>query len=852
MDYGKKEIAKRKKDISSKKGKKKKRVGIRVFKAVLICLLIVILIGIGIGAVFVKKVIDNTPVISASDIKPSGSITFVVDEAGNPLDTFFQKGSNRVYKQYDEIPENMGNAFIAIEDERFREHNGIDIQGIIRAGIVGITSGNFSEGASTITQQLIKNNVFPNFTEEKTFYDKLQRKLQEQYLALQIEKQMSKNDILEAYMNTINLGQGCLGVETASRRYFGKDVSELTLSECAVIAGITQSPATYDPIVNPDRNAKRRDVVLNNMLKQKLITQDEYDEAKADPVYERIQSKASEQVIDHPNSYFVDALFKQVIKDLEERKNYTNKQAYDAVYSGGLTIVATQDQRLQQICDEETANPANYPQGTEYGLEYALTVLHEDGTSDNYSKEMLAQYLSTKKSGKYLLDFPSPEAAKEAVEDYKSTLGITDTDVVTESMSINPQPQLSFVIMDQKTGKVKAMVGGRGEKNENLSLNRATDTTRQPGSCFKVLVSYAPALDKAGYTLATQIEDKPFKYDSGQPVKNWDGKYIGHASVRYAIQHSMNVCAVKTLTDIGLKTGFDTLKKFGFTTLVEPGDENYPGQDDIQQSTALGGITRGVKNIEMTAAFAAIANGGEYTEPILYTQVLDNKGEVLLDNKKPSHHKVIKESTAALLTSAMQDVIDKGTGGPAKLKDMPAAGKTGTTEKTQNLWFCGYTPYYTASIWVGYDSGQPMEKIWDKSWHKTLWAKIMNRVHEDKSYKEFEMPSSVKKLTVCADTGLLASSSCSNTYTEYFDKSTAPKKYCPGHRFEPKEDDEDKDDDKDKDKDKDKNDKKDTDNVNTKEPDNNSGNNDTPSAPDPQPVPTPEPSPAPTPDTETE
>ena len=831
MDYGKKELEKRKKDISSKKGKKKKRVGIRVFKAVLICLLIVIILGLGVGVIFVKKVIDNTPVISASDIKPSGSITFVVDEAGNPLDTFFQKGSNRVYKQYDEIPKNMGNAFIAIEDERFRDHNGIDIQGIIRAGVVGITSGNFSEGASTITQQLIKNNVFPNFTEEKTFYDKVQRKLQEQYLALQIEKQMSKNDILEAYMNTINLGQGCLGVETASRRYFGKDVSELTLSECAVIAGITQSPSTFDPIVNPDRNAKRRDKVLTNMLKQELITQDEYDEAKADPVYERIQARASEEVVDHPNSYFVDALFKQVIKDLQERKNYTDKQAYDAVYSGGLTIVATQDKRLQQICDEEAANPDNYPDTTEYGLEYALTVLHEDGTSDNYSKEMLAQYLSTKKSGKYPLDFPSPEAAKEAIEDYKSTLGITETDTVTESISINPQPQLSFVIMDQKTGKVKAMVGGRGEKTGNLSLNRATDTTRQPGSCFKVLVSYAPALDNSGYTLATQIKDEPFKYDSGQQVKNWDGKYIGHASVRYAIQHSMNVCAVRTLTDIGLQNGFDTLKKFGFTTLVEPGDENYPGQNDIQQSTALGGITRGVKNIEMTAAFASIANGGEYIEPVLYTQVLDNKGDVLLDNEKPSHHKVIKESTAALLTSAMEDVINKGTGGPARLKNMPAAGKTGTTEVTQNLWFCGYTPYYTASIWVGYDSGQPMEKIWNKSWHKTLWAKIMNRVHEDKAYKEFEMPSSVKRVTVCSETGLLAGDTCTNTYTEYFDKNTIPKKYCPGHKQEEEEEEEDTKDTKD-----------DKDNKDT---DTGSGETTTPSTPAPTPAPSPEPTPSP-------
>ena len=207
-------------------------------------------------------------------------------------------GSNRVYKSIDEIPDYLGKAFVAIEDERFYQHNGIDLQGIIRAGVKGITSGNFDEGASTLTQQLIKNNVFINFMDEKTFYDRLQRKIQEQFLAIEIEKQMSKDEILEAYMNTINLGQSCLGVQSASERYFGKDVSELTLSESALIAGITQSPSGYDPVLHPEANRSRREDVLDKMLEQNYITQAAYDEAMADSdaVYEIGRASCRERV----------------------------------------------------------------------------------------------------------------------------------------------------------------------------------------------------------------------------------------------------------------------------------------------------------------------------------------------------------------------------------------------------------------------------------------------------------------------------------------------------------------------------------------------------------------------------
>ena len=818
MNYGKENLQKRKQSISSKKTMKKKRVGVRFFKALIICILLIIVIGIGGVGLFAKKIASNAPTVTPDDVKPKDFTSFVYSKDGTLLEEFKQSGSNRVYVSIDKIPEDMANAFVAIEDERFYQHNGIDLQGIMRAAVVGITSGgHFSEGASTLTQQLIKNNVFPNFLEEKTFYDRLERKLQEQVLALDIEKQMTKEEILEAYMNTINLGQSCLGVQAASQRYFNKDVSELTLSECTVIAGITQSPTAYDPVIHPEDNAKRRNKVLKNMLEQGYISQEEYNEAKADPVYDRIVATAPVEDV-NPYSYFNDELLTELADDFQVRKGYTEAQAYNAILSGGLTIISTQDPEIQQICDEEVANEAVYPYGTEYGLDYALSITRADGTIENYSKEMLANYIGNAWGAEYPLVYTSTDQAYAAINEYKSTLGITENDYVDERIDITPQPQVSVVLMDQYTGEVKAIVGGRGKKTASLSLNRATDSTRQPGSCFKILSTYAPALDSCDYTLATMInDDAPFKYPNdpeGRSANNWDGIYIGNTRVRYAIEHSMNVCAVKTLYDIGPQIGYDYLKDFGFTTLVDHDDPNNPNLTDVQLATALGGITYGITNLEMTAAYAAIANGGIYTRPILYTKVLDHDGNVLLDNSTPDTHRVIKKSTAALLTSAMQDVINKGTGTAARLNNMPAAGKTGTSEYSRDLWLSAYTPYYTASVWGGYDSGKPMENIYNQVWHEQIWKNIMERVHKGLTYKDFVMPSTVQQNTICIQTGLLATSTCP-ALTEYFAQGTAPNQACAGHYVEEKEDEKEKNNQEDGDADSDEKTDKPSDNEST-------------------------------------
>ena len=782
MNYGKKKAAKRQKKITSKSTMQGKRIVVRLFKALLICIILAAVVGVAGGGLFIKKIIDDTPHVSASDVKPKGFTTFVyADDGSTEIERFVSSGSNRVYKSVDEIPKDLQHAFVAIEDERFYKHNGIDLQGIARAAVVGIArGGNFTEGASTLTQQLIKNNVFPNFTKEKTFYDKFQRKIQEQYLALQIEKKMDKSEIIESYLNTINLGQNCLGVQAASQRYFGKDVSDLTLSECAVIAGITQSPSTYDPITHPDNNKVRRNKVLKNMLEQGYISQKQYDEALADDVYARIQTTNTASQADNTYSYFVDALAQQVIQDLKDQLGYTDTQAYNAVYSGGLSIYSTQNQTMQQICDEEANDDSNYPGLKEYGLDYALTVTRADGSTENYGSNNIKNYVKETYGKDQGLLYSSEDAARAMVEEWKATIA-REGDTYDERITITPQPQSSITIMDQKTGQIKAMVGGRGEKASSLGLNRAYQgSKRQPGSTFKILAAYAPALDSCDKTLATTIDDEPYTLKNGQVLRNANKQYGGTTTLREGIKRSINVVAVKLSDEITQELGYEYCQKFGISTLVKNKTINGKVFDDsTSQTLALGGITEGVYNYEMCAAYATIANGGEYNKPTLYSKVVDHDGNVLLDGTGESHT-VIKDSTAYLLTNAMEDVVNSGTGTACQLPNMPVAGKTGTTTSNKDLWFCGFTPYYTCAVWGGYDDNKECD--YDTSFRFRLWKGIMSRIHENLEEKDFKVPSSVERKSICTITGKLAGSGCPSI-TEYFAKDTLPAETCSGHGY---------------------------------------------------------------------
>ena len=672
--------------------------------------------------------IATAPDPDTISLSPSESATYICDSNGNYMRRLTFATSNRDLVTLDEIPEALQQAVIAIEDERFYSHHGIDIHGILRAFFKGITSGSFSEGASTITQQLIKNQVFTEWTTERTFLDRMRRKVQEQYLAIQLEKRSSKEEILENYLNTINLGSGCYGVQSAAKRYFGKDVSDLTLSECAVLAAIPQNPSGYNPVSFPEANRRRQLIVLNYMEAQGYISHDTHREAENDPVYDRVLASDPLSGWENVYSYYEDALISQVTDILMQELHYTQEQAHRAIFSGGLRIYSAQDPTLQSICDEEFSNPANFPTG-----------------------------------------------------------------------SFEETPQASLVLMDQHTGLVRALVGGRGEKTASLTLNRATDTLRQPGSTFKILTAYAPALDAVGETLATIYENTPFFYEDGTPVSNWDSTDTSSAvTIREAITRSVNIAAVRCITAITPALGFQYAQDLGITTL-------RPATDCIQP-LALGGITDGVSNLELTGAFATIADGGVYRTPKFFTKILNRNGEVLYafsdleadaaaaDELPKDFHtrtlaerdntRVLKDSTAFLLTSAMQSVVADPSGTAyqtVSASGQPVAGKTGTTSDYKDIWFVGFTPYYTCGVWGGYDSNKELPDGCH-SYQKTLFSAVMNRIHSTLPASEFTPPSSVRQIQLCKESHLPAiENGCHDTYTEYFAIGTELEKDCPLH-----------------------------------------------------------------------
>lgn len=798
MNYGKKGVRAKQRALNSKTVKIERKILLGLLKLVLVAIVGVGICGVAAGLGAFKGILASTPTIRFGDVVASGQATIVYDCEGNEIDQYVSSNSNRQrVESIDELPDYLGKAIVAIEDERFYQHNGIDFKGILRAGYQFIkTGGEETQGASTITQQLLKNTIFTDWTSEgKNKIKKIKRKLQEQYLALEISKYYEKDLILLEYMNAINLGQNTLGVEAASKRYFGKSASDLTVSEAAVIASITQNPSGYNPIRHPEANAKRREKCLNIMLKLDFITQAQYDEAIADTedVYERIGNydiDYRENVNTTSGSYFSDALYEQVLNDLVEDAGYDQATAEKILTSGGLKIESTMDPTIQAIVDEEFANPDNYPSDVKWLLNYALTITDNDGNKHNYSKENMTSWFKANKSSKFTLLFSSQDAAYEAIDTYRAAmmeeLGVTETDDnYEESISMTPQPQSALVIEDQTTGYVKALIGGRGAKEGRRTWNRATDTVRSPGSTFKVLASFAPALDSAGQTLATVYNDAPFNYDDGTPVKNWyKTGYKGICSIRDAICQSMNIIAVKAETVITPQLGYDYLLNFGFTTLTDGVIINDKLFTDVNQTMALGGLTYGVTPYEINAAYATIANLGTYVEPKLYTRVLDSDGNVLLDNTAPTSRQVLKETTAFLLTDAMVDVVTapSGTAKSVNFGNMAIAGKTGTSTGPKDVWFCGYTPYYTCSVWTGYDNNVDMGSD-ETSLSRTLWRAVMKRVHENLPGEQFPVPQGLVQADICTKSGLLPIPGlCDDCIaTEYFAEGTVPTESCNIH-----------------------------------------------------------------------
>ncbi len=775
MDYSSNDNQKKRKAYKSQSTKVKNKAALIVYRVFIAVILIGMFAGGGALVGAYLGVIENTPTLEPLKVMPSKYPSVIYYQDGTESERL-RSEENREYVSFDKVPQNLKDAFVAIEDERFYDHNGVDLRGMVRAVYTNLTTKR-KEGASTITQQLIKNNV------RKIGKNTMTTKLQEQYMAIEYEKKLieqfgskraAKDHILELYLNSINMHYSLNGVQTASDYYFNKDVSELTLSECAVIAAITQNPAKNAPIMNPERNRDRQVRILDKMLEHEMITESEYREAYDDDVYSRVSPKSKiAEVNNSVHSYFNDAVIKSVVDDLIEQYSIGRVEAFNWLYNGGFYIESTQDPKIQAIVDDVFVDNKNFSQKDfEIDIQYSATIKNSitDKTQNFY------------KSG----TVNKEEDIPAKIEEFKNELlGANDTLVIDKYIPI-PQPQANMVVTDFHNGQVKAMIGGRGEKMTNLALNRATDSKRQPGSVFKVLASFAPSIDLGVSTAATVYDDAPFEYN-GWTVHNWYSGYKGLSTIRRGIEQSMNIVTVKNMLDTGIDNCFKYLNNFGFTTLVDGEIRNGKMHTDRTAATCLGGITDGVTQLELTSAYGTIANLGEYHKPIVYTKVIDHEGKLILENT-PEPNQVLKKQSAYILTDMMKGVITNGTGGKAKFQKikMPEAGKTGTTTDVKDLMYVGYTPYYVAGVWIGFDQPKPIKE--NNGYHISVWREVMERVHEDLPYKEFERPEGIISASICGASGKMAVSGlCSAdprgnmVKTDLFMAGTQSSDYCDIH-----------------------------------------------------------------------
>ncbi|MBE6670780.1 MAG: transglycosylase [Ruminococcaceae bacterium] len=764
-----------KRSAKPKKDKKREKNGEvstakKVFSTVAIVFLTILLIGcitgtivVGAFAIYIKKYID--PVIEDFDListeqKLSSKIYYMdytdrENRVGTPveLDTERLYGSeNRVWVTFDEMPTYLYEAFISIEDERFWVHDGVDWKRTLGATFYFFTGAD-NYGGSTITQQLIKN-----LTGEKDV--RIQRKLQEIMRALYLDKTKDKTEILELYLNTIYLSQGCYGVQAAANVYFGKSVSELTLVECAALASITQAPTKWDPIQNPDNNEFRRKTVLDKMYELGKITYSEYQEARNQEL-ELVDYKGDidgDVVVDENedyNSWYTDAVIKSVVERLMEEKGYPENLAYNMLYSGGLKIYTVMDPEIQAAIDK---------------------VYVENSAAFQDDR------------------FP----------------GIL-------------KPESSMVIIHPTTGDVLGLAGGRGEKKGNLLLNYATQTTRSPGSTIKPLTVYAPALEAGIITYGSVYDDVPVNYDTGKYTVDEDGNviyvcpetgikvikdrgwpanlpdtYDGLIDINYALQVSKNTVSVKVLQDLTCEASFDFAKnKLHMNNLIEKLQLSN-GQwitDKGLSALALGEMNYGLTNLEVTAAYSIFTNSGVYNEPRLYTQVLDSEDNVVLDDDKESSI-VLSEQNSYIMTLMLKNVINNGTGSGATLrKKVDVAGKTGTTNSDHDRWFVAYTPYLLGGVWFGYSdpdslsraSGNPAVGIWNEVMTLAHQKYFDEAAANGTELKKFEEPGGIVSYKVCADSGMLMTEACrsdprgSRETVAYYASTNVPTKFCDCH-----------------------------------------------------------------------
>ncbi len=656
-----------------------------------------------------------------------------ISEDGTPVeleDERLYSSDNSIWVSYEQMPEDLINAFTSIEDHRFFDHNGVDW---LRTGKAVLTyffgAGDF--GGSTITQQLVKN-----LTGDKE--NSIQRKVQEIFRALNLEKEMSKEEILEMYLNIVFLGNNCYGVQAAANTYYGKDVSELSLVECASLAAIVKNPTKYEPVRHDvvmyeddngeeyeDGNRARRNTVLYTMHQYGKINQAQFDEAvETDLVlYMDEDNENGTNTTDHVNSWYTDAVIADVRDALMEKYGYSSYTASLAIYTGGLQIYTCMDPKVQGVLEEVYVNDDQY--------------------------------------------FPY------------ATGGL--------------QPESSMIVLDPYTGDVLGLVGGRGEKTQNRILDRATQAKRPVGSSIKPLSVYAPAVDLEVITMGSIYDDVPVKTtDAGVPwPRNLPNVYGGLTTIQDAVRRSVNTIAVRVLEDITVDYSFDFLKN---TLHMDNVIESYTtgsGQvvsDKDLAPLALGQFSYGITLWELTAGYDMFPNEGVYSKSRLWYKVLDSDGNVVLENE-PDYEIAISEEAASIMTYMLQGVVSSGTGTAVTVDQyVNVAGKTGTTTADFDRTFVGYTPYYLGGVWVGYDMNQALSDFGTNP-AVQIWDKVMTMLHEDifarvrageETLKNFELSDRLVECTYCRYTGLLATGSCWGE-KGYFTKDTAPTEYCYGH-----------------------------------------------------------------------
>lgn len=687
----------------------------RIIKGIIIAVIFLFLVLLIAGGVFVGIFFSDRFAMTKEDLLIGYSNTIIYDADGNVIAELSGK-ENRKIITINEMSEYLPKAFVSIEDERFYKHKGVDLKRTTAAIATYIThSGESNFGGSTITQQLVKN-----ITNEKESSGKagMQRKIREMSRAYQIEKMLTKDQILELYLNLIPLassGGDICGVETASRFYFNKSASELSIEECAFIAGVTHSPSQYNPYKenpNTERINNRTKTVLGKMKNLGYINDEQYNEAIA-KVNEGLKFEKGELPTSSIKDYYVSAAVEEVINDLVEEKGMSVEYARSRVFSGGLKIYTSQVSSIQKTVEAE------------------------------YKAET----------------YVKPAKDSEAEE--------------------GAHTQSAMVIIDHKTGKVVGCMGGLGSDVDAIGINRI-NSARQPGSSIKPIGVYGPAVENGIINAATIYDNTyPTVFGTSYTPHNASSQKSGLCTIRDAIEVSANIVACKVMTELTPDTAIDFMRNLGITSLVKS-TESTNGYNDSNLTTALGAVSYGISPLEMAGAYAAIANDGIYIEPSFYTKVEDSSGNIIIESKQESR-RVFSEGNAYIMKSLLKQPVEgsQGTARICRMGNMNVGAKTGTTQEEKDVWLCGFTPYYTAATWVGYDKPERVSTA-GGSPATLIWANVMKKVHEGLEAKQFEKPGNVVTATVCRASGKCATSACKDTYTEYFVEGAVPGK-CEGH-----------------------------------------------------------------------